>query len=87
MKTNVDKDKYQIYYDIEAKLYCVVKKVNVSKIQKTIKKFKDVEKVPDNDKCLTKGVYLKNIGEDEHNLMSENENEREIKIKNLRFDK
>ena len=86
MKTNVDSKKYQIYNDIETKLHIAIKRDNVPHIEKIVDGFKGVENVPDTDEYLTLGIYLKNGEENEYNMISENENETKVKIKNLRFD-
>lgn len=84
MKTNVNRLTHQIYNDIEINLHVSIKNENVPFIENIIEKFKGIENVPDD--ILTSGVYLKNAGINEYNLMSETEKEVEVKIKNLRFD-
>ena len=83
MKTNVNKEKYQIYNDIEVGLHVAIRKEIVPDIEAIFSKFSKVELVPDNYE--TTGIYLQNGGENEYNMVIENEVETKIKIKNLRF--
>lgn len=84
MKTNVDLEKYRIYNDIENNFHVAIKKKNVALIEQVVRKYGNVEKIP--ERYTVPGLYLQNVGVNEFNILSENELERDIKIKNLRFD-
>ncbi len=82
MKTNVNRDYYVIYIDIETNLHVAVSKEHVPIIEKTMKSYKNTHDIPV-DK-LIKGIYLKDSGPNEFNMV--NKIEADVKIKNLRFD-
>jgi hypothetical protein len=83
MRTNLDQEKYAIYNDIENKLHVAVKKEVVPHIEGIVRKFRRVENVPGDDEHTVKGIYLQNTSANEYNMIDENE--VNIKIKNLRF--
>ncbi len=83
MKHNVDKNKFAIYEDIVTKHHIAIKQKNVKIIEKANKKYRNSDKIPD-DKVVP-GIRLQNISNDEVRLISENEIEFDILIKNLRF--
>lgn len=84
MKTNVNKEEYAIYNDINKNLHCAINRKSITQIETIIRKYKGSESVPEDDKHTVKGIYLENTGNNEYNMI--NDNEVDIMIKYLRFD-
>ncbi len=83
MEHNVDKSKFEIYKNISNELHIAIKRENVEVIEKIVRQFGDIENVP--DKFLTAGIYLQNLGNNKHMLISPEEEAREVEINKLRF--
>lgn len=83
LKDNVDREKFEVYADMEARLHVAIKVEHHIQINKAFRVYKDGKYMPDD--LVIPGIYMQNVSLGEIRLLNENEIERDIKIKNLMF--
>ena len=83
LKDNVDREKFEVFADMEVRLHVAIKIEYYAQINKAFKKYKEGKYMPDD--LVVPGIYMQNVSLNEIRLLDENELERDIKIKNLMF--